>query len=328
MKILMIGAGAIGGVTAAYMTLAGLDVTLLCHRESQAELIRKEGLHIIGHRGKLQVKMNAVSHLTDTYDLCFIATKAGALEECAKIALPHLREDALLVSMQNGMCMDLLKKAVGPARSASCVVTWSCTMVSDDTMDFTGEGGFVVGLCQGGKDARIEAAAAALDKMAPTRISENILADIYSKLIINSAITCGGAMSGLTVGQMLVRKTAREFFIALVREDLALADKLGISVPPFGGKLDYYKFANGSSLRRHFLLFVIGLKYRRLTSSSLTSLRRGGVTEMPYLNGWISKAAAARGVSVPVNDAVVQIISEIEAGLRQINPQNIEDTLK
>ena len=111
-------------------------------------------------------------------------------------------------------------------------------------------------------------------------------------------------------------------------EALALAKALGLTVPPFGGRLDYEKFLQSSALYRHLLLFAVGLKYRRLSSSSLTSLRRGQPTEMPYLNGWISRQAGALGLKTPVNDAVVRIIREIEDGQRNICPENILETLK
>lgn len=324
----MVGAGAIGGVTAAFITLGGGQITLLCHRESQARALRESGLHLRGRRGEQRVKLDAVSSLSGSYDLCFIATKAGALADALRQVLPHLTEDALVVCLQNGMCRDILEEAVGPQRAAAAVVSWSCTLLSDEEMDFTGEGGFVLGRFSGARDRQLEEAAALLNLMAPTRITDKIGSEIFSKLIINSAITCGGAMSGQTVGQMLFRAPARRFFIALVGEDMALAKALGLTVPPFGGRLDYEKFLRAGALYRHLLLFAVGLKYRRLSSSSLTSLRRGQATEMPYLNGWISRQAGALGLKTPVNDAVVRIIKEIEGGQRKICPENILETLK
>ncbi len=138
-------------------------------------------------------------------------------------------------------------------------------------------------------------------------------------------------MTGETLGKMLKHKTARLFFMRIVKEDVALANALGLEVPPFGEKLDYYRFAEGNSafnqMRRHFILFAIGMKYRKLKSSSLRSLERGGKTEVDTLNGWISNKAKELGVPTPVNDAVVRIVKEIENGTRPIKPSNLEETL-
>jgi len=171
----------------------------------------------------------------------------------------------------------------------------------------------------------------ALDCMAPTRITDNIMGEMYSKLIINSAITCGGAMSGVTLGKMLSGKAARNFFIAVVEEDMAVAKAMGITVPSFGGKIDYYRFIDGDSMiakiRRHVILLIVGFKYRKLRSSSLTSLLKGGKTEVDTLNGWISKKARELNVKTPVNDYVVRIIKEIEDGNRIMRIQNIAEAI-
>lgn len=334
MKILVIGAGAIGGVTAAFMAKSGIDVTLVCKRRSVADTIRESGLHIVGKRGDHFIKFKAAantSELNDKFDYCLIATKAYDLEAAAINALPLLTPDGLVVSLQNGICTDTLVKIVGNERAAAAVITWSCTMCGDAHLEITGEGGFIIGMVSGSIDPRMEKLKEAMDKMAPTTIADNILSQIYSKLIINSGITCGGAMTGQTLGKMLVGRRARLFFINIVKEDIAVANAMKLQVPPFGGKLDYYRFLNGdtllSKLRRHVILFIVGLKYRKLKSSSLTSLQRGGKTEVDYLNGWISKKGAELNIPTPVNDRVVKIIKEIESGQRKIRPDNLLDTL-
>ncbi|HWR23122.1 MAG TPA: 2-dehydropantoate 2-reductase [Feifaniaceae bacterium] len=335
MRIVIIGAGAIGAVTAAYMAMAGEDVTLVCRREAAAEAIRKEGLRVTGRRGAHTVPLHAVSGVTalsGTYDCCLAATKAYDLFEAAKSALPYLAPGVPVVALQNGMCADILISAVGEERAAGAIVTWSCTMHADTHMELTGEGGFILGMMRGGSDARLLPVQKALSRMAPTELTENYRSAMFSKLIINSGITCGGAMAGETLGNMLLRLDARRFFIEIVREDLRVASAMGIRVPPFGGKLDYYRFINGNGpwdrLRRHVTLLIVGLQYWKLRSSSLTSLLRGGRTEVDTLNGWIAQKGMELGVSTPVNGAVARIIKEIEAGSRAITPKNIAEALK
>lgn len=334
MKVLVIGAGAIGGVTAAFMAMGGTDVTLVCKRQSIADTIRVSGLHVVGKRGEHFIKLKAVADISDLdekFDYCLIATKAYDLEDAALRALPLLLPDGLIISLQNGICIDTLIKIVGREKAAAAVITWSCTMCGDALLEITGEGRFIIGMISGSNDLRMEKLKEAMGKMAPTTITDNILSEMYSKLIINSGITCGGAMTGQTLGKMLIGRRARLFFINIVKEDIAVANAMNLNVPPFGGKLDYYRFIKGdtmlSKLRRHVILFIIGLKYRKLTSSSLTSLQRGGKTEVDYLNGWISKKGAELNVPTPVNDRVVKIIKEIEAGQRKICPENLFDTL-
>lgn len=335
MRIVIIGAGAIGGITAAYLAKAGLDVALVCRREEAAAAIRENGLHIVGKRGEQRHRLDAVGDigaLKGLYDCCLIATKAYDLVSAAERVLPFLTKEALIVALQNGICTDLLINAVGKERAAGAIVTWSATMHGDAEMEFTGEGGFILGMMRGGNDARLLKVQQALSHMAPTTLTQDYLSQMFAKLIINSGITCGGAMAGETLGRMLLRRDARRLFLAIVREDMKIAEAMGVTVPRFGGRLDYYNFIAGDAiwdhLRRHIVLLVIGFQYRRLRSSSLTSLLRGGKTEVDTLNGWIAQKGLELGVATPVNNAVARIIREIEAGDRPITPQNIKDALK
>lgn len=334
MRFLVIGAGAIGGTTAAYMTKAGHDVTVVCRGEETAEKLRNPGMHLSGVRGEQFVPMCAVSSvdaLGESFDCCIVATKAYDTMKAVRSALPHLAEDGIVLVLQNGICTEELLEVAGAHRAACGVTSYSATMLSPAHMELTGEGGFQIGMAAGGADARLAPIGEAMSAMVPTEVKDSILDYMYAKLIINSGITCGGALTGQLLGQMLKTKAARDFFIALVYEDMALAEKLGIRVPPFGGKLDYYRFISGDGaiarLRRHVMLFIVGLKYRNLKSSSLTSLERGRPTEVDVLNGWISRKAKQCGVPTPVNDKLVRLIKEIEAGTRKSSPENLKEII-
>ncbi len=331
MRIAVIGAGAIGGTAAAFMTLGGEDVTVVCRREEVARTLRTEGMHISGIRGETYVPMKAVcgaEALEGIYDACIVSTKSYDTMEAVASALPHLSEDGVVLVLQNGMCAAELTELVGRERAACGVTSYSSTMLSPTHMELTGEGDFIIGMAAGGCE-KLQPLAQALGHMVPTRLHANIIEPMFAKLIINSGITCGGALTGQLLGQMLRGAAARRFFISLVYEDMAVAKAMGITVPPFGGKLDYYRFIAGSGfladLRRHVMLLVVGLKYRRLKSSSLTSLQRGKKTEVEALNGWISRQAKALGVPVPVNERLTALIREIEVGKRASSPDNLKE---
>ncbi|MFA0814497.1 MAG: ketopantoate reductase family protein [Anaerofustis sp.] len=335
MKTVIIGAGAIGGVSAAYMAQGGADVTLVCKRQTAAETIEHRGIHIIGKRGEHTIPTKAVptvADLKETYDIALIATKAYDMPQVAQEIIPFMNENGLIVSFQNGICIDRLAEIVGEERAVQAVVTWSCTMIADAEYEFTAEGGFIVGSANGTVDVRIEQLKELLDLVAPTRISDNILSEMYSKLIINSAITCGGALTGVKLGTLLKDKYAQQFFIHIVQEDIALANAMGIKVPPFGGQLDYYKFAAGDGwtdrIRRLLTLRVVGMKYRDLKSSSLCSLERGGKTEVDILNGWITEKANQYGVSVPVNAKITEMIKQIERKERVSILSNMKELMQ
>ncbi len=333
LTIVVVGAGAIGGVTGARMTKAGWNVTIVCKHGAAVEKGRGEGFHIFGPGGQERVPVQAVKEIADlkeSPDVVFLATKANDALAAASELAPLLGTDTLLVSLQNGICEDALARMVGTERIVGCVVAWGATFRGPGELEVTSTGEFVVGRLDGRRDPQLETIREMLSSTAPTRISDNIYGELYSKLIINACINSLGAIAGVPLGRLLALKRARDLIIGVMTEAMDVAHAAGISVPPgAGGKLDYDRFLAGSTavstLRRHLMLRMIGLKYRRIRSSSLQSLERGRPTEVDFLNGHICRKGDEHGVPTPVNDAIAAMIYEIEAGKRRTAPSNLND---
>jgi 2-dehydropantoate 2-reductase len=330
-KIAVVGAGAIGGITGAILTRAGYDLEVVCNHQEIMDRAHSPGLHVFGVRGDMQVPVQAVKSIVDLSGpkgVIFLATKATEAVNAAKQLRPFLREDSLMVSLQNGICEDALADVIGRERVVGCVVGWGATMHGPAELEMTSDGEFVIGNINHLPDSRLHRIQGMLENIVTTRISHNIMGELYSKLIVNSCINSLGALTGLRLGQLLAVKKVRNIFIELMREAAAVAEALNISLPPGGGgKLDYGRFLRGrgaiSDLKRHFMLRIIGFKYRRLKSSSLQSLERGRRTEIDYLNGYICRRAREHSVATPINDAVVAMVKEIEVGGRPISLQNL-----
>jgi 2-dehydropantoate 2-reductase len=326
--VLIIGAGAIGGTLGALLARAGCDVVFLVKSRETAAKITNDGLAVRGVRGTFTVRPRAESEpgkLTGPFQAAMVAVKAYDLSSALRPVLPALSADCPIVSLQNGMCVDELEELAGRDRAVGCVVGWGATMLGSAETELTSEGEMVVGSRSTTGRARLETVRELLSLAFPTTISDDIYADLYSKVIINSCITTLGALSGMTLGRMLGRRLYRSVFIGIIREAMAAADAAGIKVPPYAGRLDYYGFLKGTlgSLRRHVILLLMGAKYRRLKSSSLQSLERGRLTEVDYFNGAISRTARAHGVETPLNDRLTHMVHEIETGTRTITPENI-----
>nr|WP_122012155.1 2-dehydropantoate 2-reductase [Maliibacterium massiliense] len=331
-SIAVIGAGAIGGITAAFMAQAGCDVELVCKHEAIAAQACGEGLHVVGVRGEHTIAVPAVARIDALHgkkDLVLIATKAYDMPEAARQALPFLREDALVVSLQNGICTDALAEIVDGTRAVGCVIGWGATMLEAGKLDMTSTGEFIIGMPDGTADKRLEALKDAMAHVAPTLISQDIMSELYSKLIVNACITSLGAICGLYLGQMMKIARARNIFLAIIREAMDVARAMRLQVKPFGGKLDYDKLMAGTgaldNLRRHIMIRIVGMKFKRLKSSSLQSLERGRPTEIDYFNGYIAKKGAQLGVNTPINSRMVSMVREIEQGRRRIDVANLED---
>ncbi len=330
-RILVVGAGAIGGITAAILAREQYDVCLVAKYPELAEKISNEGMDVSGFCGEFSVKVPAVARaaeLTGKFDYVFIATKSDALLKVAREILPFIHDQSRVVSMQNGICEEALSSVAGNIRTVGCVVGWGASLVSPTKYEMTSGGEFVIGNWERDKDEKLEEVAGILRHILPTETSNEIISHLYSKLIINSCITTLGAISGLFLGDMLARRYIRNIFIDIIREAIQVADAMQLKVKPYAGKLDYYQFLRSgvmSSFKQHLTIRVIGFKYRKLKSSSLQSLERGRKTEIDFFNGYISSKGKEYGVSTPVNTRLTRMVQEIENGMRSISVHSLEE---
>jgi 2-dehydropantoate 2-reductase len=328
-----VGAGAIGGIVAAFLARAGWDLEVVCKHQETVDRALSEGFHIFGVQGEHRIPLRGVKEihgLSGPKGVVFLATKANDAMEAARFLLPFLKEDSAVVSLQNGICEEALAEILGRNRVVGCVVVWGASMHGPGELEITSGGEFIIGSLDTPSEGSLPLIKQMLDEVAPTRISGNIMGELYARLIINACINSLGVIAGRELGELLAMKRARQIFIAVMREAMAVAAAVGIKVERGGGgKLDYYRFLKGSSvlsqLKRSLFIRVIGFKYRRIKSSSLQSLERGRKTEIDYLNGYICARGRQHGVPTPINDAVVMMVREIEGGQRKMTPENLKD---
>lgn len=231
--ITVIGAGAIGGVTAAALKTAGRDVTLVCKHKAIADLAGTTGLSIGGIKGLQTVRLDAVENIADLkvpQDLVLLATKATDCVGAATDLLPFLRPESVVVSLQNGICEDDLAAVVGHDRIMGCVVGWGASMVGPGKLEITSPGDFIVGNIDHRRDDNLPFVRDLLNEVVPARISDNIMGELYAKLIINACINSLGVIVGVRLGQLLANRQARRIFIAVMREAIDVANALGIKV--------------------------------------------------------------------------------------------------
>ncbi|PKN54112.1 MAG: 2-dehydropantoate 2-reductase [Deltaproteobacteria bacterium HGW-Deltaproteobacteria-14] len=333
LRIAVVGAGAIGGVTAVFLAEAGHAVQIVTKHPAVAAQARGDGLRVRGVRGEHRATLDGVAtvaELRGPLDVALLATKSTEVVEVARELLPLMAEGGVVLTMQNGITEQAVAEVVGEHAVVACVVAWGATMLEPGTLEMTSEGEFVLGALDGRPVEALAPLATLLSAVVPTRVATNMMGERYSKLIINACVTTLGGVCGLLLGDMLARRPARELFIAIMREAMAVADAMGVRVEPGGGgKLDFYRFVRGDGwldrFKRHAMIRLIGFKYRRLKSSTLQSLERGKPTEIDFLNGYIVAMGARHGVPTPVNAALVRMVKEIEAGTRAIAYANLQE---
>ena len=111
------------------------------------------------------------------------------MPQAAKQALPFVEEDGLFVSMQNGICTDAMAEVVGQERTVGSVIGFGASMLGPGELEMTSQGEFILGMPDGSVPEMLRELQKALDHVVPTQITEHLLSELYSKLIVNSCIT-------------------------------------------------------------------------------------------------------------------------------------------
>ena len=112
MKIAVLGCGAMGSIYAAFLSKEH-EVTAVDLWEEHVEIINSEGLRVEASGKILRTKIRATTgHAKLTqFDLAIIATKAGDVAAAAEAAVSMLKDDGLVLSIQNGIgCTDVLEQ--------------------------------------------------------------------------------------------------------------------------------------------------------------------------------------------------------------------------
>ncbi len=329
MRVAIIGVGGIGGVLAATLTRAGVDVTPVAGNADVASQIRQRGLtvrELDGSEWSAMPRVAPVLQLDATmgpFDVGIVATQNTTLERALQDLLPHLRVDAPIVTIQNGLPEDRARELVGD-RVLGCVVGWGASMVEPGVYRRTSKGGLQIGRpAASALDERVaNQVAVLLEAASPTTVVPDLAGVRWSKLAINCVTTTLGAIGGLPLGRLLSHRPIRRIALEVFAEVAAVAAAAGIKVLPVGGTLDIDRIAITDAERgqligspslayKHSILLAVGFKYRRMRSSMLYALERGRPPEIDFLNGEIVRRGALLGVPTPMNEALVAEVQRL-----------------
>jgi 2-dehydropantoate 2-reductase len=337
---LLMGCGAVGGVVAAGLLQAEHPLAIVTHNDQLTEAINAGGLQVTAPEGRWTVPATSHTHLDGVqgpFDVVYLAMKGTEVEQAVQDVAVYLSPAGYVVTLQNGVVEDRVGAILGRQRVVGALVGWGATMHTPGVYEMTSRGELVVGELDGQVTPRVERLKATLDGVAPTTVSANIYGVLWSKLAINCVTTALGAVTGQLLGEMLQHGAHRRLALSIISEVVDVAHAHGISLDPVGGTLDLHRLYVPAGRRqagfhpnlipKHALILAVGLKFRHLKSSMLQSLERGRRPEIDFLNGYVVDMGRAKGIAVPVNAALLEMVHEIQAGMRPIKPDNLRELL-
>ena len=146
MRIVIWGAGAIGGTLGAYLIRAGHEVLFVDVVEEHVAKINQTGLRITGPVDEFTVQAAAVlpHQLQEKYPIVLLCTKAQHTRAATETLVDFLAEDGYVVSVQNGLNELIIREIVGGERTMGAFINFSADYHEPGKILFGGRGAVVV----------------------------------------------------------------------------------------------------------------------------------------------------------------------------------------
>jgi 2-dehydropantoate 2-reductase len=312
-SVLVVGGGAIGGVTAAKLTGALRRVVVLDASEEHVARLN-EGLRLDELGEERSVRVEAVTTPPDeAFDFVLVTLKAAHHE-----AVKPLK--GTFVSLGNGLVQDRLEALVGKGNLIGGIVEWGATNLGPGHLAQTTSGAFVVGELDGPPRERTHRLAEVLQPAAETRVTDDIRSMIWAKLLVNSVFSGLGAVAGQTYAEVVANPAGRDVALRMWREGY----EVGIAQGLHPGKVlgvEASALAEGDTAALATAMEGHGATY----ASMLQDLERGAATEVDVIDGAVVERGREYDIPTPLHERVMELIHATERGERTPSPDALAE---
>lgn len=285
MRILILGAGAIGGLFGARLVEAGTDVTFLV-RPARHRQLSVDGIRLINPSGDFNAPVRAVETVDDHYDLVIITCKAWDLDAAIDAIAPAVGARTCILPLLNGLAhFDGLDRRFGAARVLGGFAHCSATLRADGAIEQFGD---VARLVHGGRHGNGEPrdVVAALGTMRAQVIdSPQIELLMWQKFVLIASLAGTTCLFRGSIGEINATTDGRTLVRRLYGECLAVAAGSG--------------FALGESMTAEALGFLQA-DDSPLKASMLRDIERGAPVEVEQILGDMLARAARFGIDTPI----------------------------
>lgn len=304
-RFVVFGAGAVGCHFGAKLALAGAPVTLI-GRPAHVAAIRERGLWFdsAGTRTTVALEADTTSEPLRDADVVLMCVKSGDTASAAREIAERAPHGAVVLSMQNGVDNVARARAAAPGLDpVAAVVYVGASMGGPGHVVHAGRGDLVIGEYPGGladtEAGRCARVAAVFERAGvPCRVSSDVRAELWTKLVMNAAFNAVSALTRARYGAIVADPGAVATMYTLIDECVAVAraDGVALAAPE--------ALAEAAT--------TLGAAMAGATSSTEQDLARGRPTEIDALNGYVVARGDALGVPVPVNRALHVLVRLLE----------------
>jgi 2-dehydropantoate 2-reductase len=232
MRILVVGAGAIGGYFGGRMLQAGQDVTFLVRPRRAAELA-DAGLVIKSPNGDVTLKNPPTvqaNQLNEKFDVVLLSCKAFDLEDAIKSFAPAVGPNTAIIPLLNGMLhLDVLDGRFGREGVLGGLCAIAVTLNEKrEVVQLAPMQSLNFGERDGRMSDRVRAIAKVFESGKFGSVaSENILQEMWEKWVFLSTLAASTSLMRTSVGNILAAPGGKDFLLGMLDETKAIATAEG-----------------------------------------------------------------------------------------------------
>jgi 2-dehydropantoate 2-reductase len=339
--IVIVGAGAIGGTIGAHLARAGHEVLLVDAAREHVDAVNRDGLQIEG-RETFTVRVPAATpdRLAEALatrggrrlGTVMLAVKAQHTDAGLDVIAPLLDAGGYVVSMQNGLNERRIAARLGAARTVGAFINFGADYHGPGRVMYAGPGALYLGELNGEITPRVTALGDLMRAafLPNTTVTGNVWGYLWGKMGYASMLFATAVVDD-TMAAVLGDPANDALLANLAAEVTSVADAEEVRSEAFDGyEPDAVRFReprDWAGIRQS----LAGMAERNRGSLKQKSgiwrdlAVRHRRTEVDHQIGEVVAIGRARGINLPLNVRLVEIIHDLESARRTMHPDNLAE---
>ena len=318
-KVAIMGAGSIGTILGARLTMGGVDVVLIDSFKEHVDALNKNGATVVGGwEFNTPVKAITPDQMEGIYDYVFLICKQTGTKTALEQLMPHLGPDSTVITLQNGRPEVHVAEIIGEERTCGGIVlfpaTWEAPGVSRITTPAEyNETATVleVGEIDGSITPRILEIQEILSHMGHTAVTQSLMSTRWFKVCVNSTQSGISAVCGTNYGGIMDRQDAMKATAHVMNEAVRVAHASGAKDLEYLENWYFHDEYDATYISK--CMYDRWLSSAPMKASMLQDLEKGKPCEIDFINGEVSTAGKKLGIPTPYCDAFIAIIKAAQS---------------
>ncbi len=303
MKIVVFGAGAIGGYIGGRLAQAGHEVTFIARGEHLRAMVA-DGLKVTSIAGDFSVAPARATDQPETVgviDVVLCCVKSWQVEQVSGPISSLVGPETVVITVQNGVeAHTILSRSVNPAQVLSGLCKMICMIEAPGCIRHAGMDPYLAfGVVDGRAGRRVQAVAKGFADVQGLTVvlSEDILADLWRKFMLIAPWSGVGALTRVPIGMFRSVPGSRDILLGSIREVYDVARANGANVPEAAvpATIDFIDQLPPEG-----------------TSSMQRDIMAGRPSELNEQSGAVVRFAKRGGIDAPINRFIYHSLLPME----------------